>query len=185
MELSASNRKPLARSKELVVEELKDELLVYDLKSDHAHCLGVTAARVWRACDGNTSVEALAATLDLDSDTVARSLDELAACDLLDAGPELGAGWTRRELTVRVAKVGAAAAAVPLIVSVTAPSPAEAQTPTVEQCGGHLTHGCGECVLSGCCCCEQAGGEEKNCVPTQSCGAPGEFQTGHCSKTNA
>ena len=49
---SSRSKKPLARSEELVIEELGDELLVYDERTQRAHCLSATAARVWRACDG-------------------------------------------------------------------------------------------------------------------------------------
>ena len=38
---------PRARQDELVVEELQDETLVYDLKRHKARCLNRTAALVW------------------------------------------------------------------------------------------------------------------------------------------
>jgi hypothetical protein len=39
---------PRARRDELVVEELDDETLVYDLERHKARCLNHTAALVWR-----------------------------------------------------------------------------------------------------------------------------------------
>ena len=54
---------PRARQDELVVEELPDETLVYDLKRHKAHCLNRTSALVWQHCDGRTSVAAVAALL--------------------------------------------------------------------------------------------------------------------------
>src|SRR5829696_3089212 len=72
--------RPAARSEHLVVEELGDELLVYDLQLNRAHSLGDSAARVWRACDGKTMVDSLCAKTDLDADTVARALSELREC---------------------------------------------------------------------------------------------------------
>ena len=39
---------PRARQDELVVEELPDETLVYDLKRHKARCLNRTAALVWQ-----------------------------------------------------------------------------------------------------------------------------------------
>src|SRR3954463_10160017 len=93
--------KPLARSTELVVEELADELLVYDLRSDEAHCLGATAARVWRACDGENTVAALETELGLDAASVAKALEDLDRCALLQAAP---AGMTRRELNLKLTK---------------------------------------------------------------------------------
>lgn len=153
-------RLPRARSDDLVVEELGDELLVYDLTNDRAHSLSATAARVWRACDGSTTVEDLGAGHDLDPDTVRRSLDELGTCALLDSGIPSNGGATRRELTLRVAKVGAVAAAAPLIVSVLAPTPSQAATPPTEEFCQSINvtgHGCGECHKFGCCCCEPPG----------------------------
>ena len=47
--------KPLARSEGLVVEEVGDELLVADPLSSRAHSLNAFAARVWQACDGETT----------------------------------------------------------------------------------------------------------------------------------
>jgi DNA-binding MarR family transcriptional regulator len=148
---------PLARSQGLVVEELGEELLVYDLETDRAHSLYPEAAQVWRSCDGGTSVESLAARLELDAETVGRALDELEACDLLESAAPPAGGSTRRELTVRAVKAGALVAAAPLIVSVTAPSPASAVTPG--QCAGFSSTTCGQggpsvgCKGAGCCCC--------------------------------
>ena len=55
---------PRARQDELVVEELQDETLVYDLERHKARCLNRTAALVWRHCDGQTSVAEVAALLE-------------------------------------------------------------------------------------------------------------------------
>ena len=54
---------PRARQDELVVEELPDETLVYDLKRHEAHCLNRTSALAWRRCDGRTTVAEVAVLL--------------------------------------------------------------------------------------------------------------------------
>jgi hypothetical protein len=54
---------PHARTDQLVVSEVDDEVLVYDLARHKAHCLNRTTALVWRHCDGQTPVAALAARL--------------------------------------------------------------------------------------------------------------------------
>src|SRR5215213_9223849 len=92
-------RHPSARTADLLVEEFGDELLIYDQRSDQAHCLTPAASRVWRACDGSTSVQQLGSALDLDAATLARALEELEACELLDYGPATGV--TRREATTK------------------------------------------------------------------------------------
>lgn len=175
--------KPVARDTELAIEELGDELLVYDLRTDEAHCLGATAARVWRACDGDTTVEALERRLGLAKADVAKALEDLERCSLLVAPP---LGITRRELNLKVTKVGAAAASLPFIVSIAVPAIAAA-TPTVVQCRAGFTGGCGDCRLSGCCCCGPGGGTIKDCVPTATCGVvayPLAPLGSNCSKTN-
>jgi len=43
---------PQARSEDLVIQDIGDEVLVYDLTRHKAHCLNRTAALVWRKCDG-------------------------------------------------------------------------------------------------------------------------------------
>jgi hypothetical protein len=187
--------KPLARSDDLVVEELGDELLVYDVNVDRAHSLSAPAARVWRRCDGKTSVDALGAELGLDAETTARALDELDRCNLLDAGPELGAGHTRREATIKVAKIGGAVAAAPLIVSLGLPATAAATVP-IEVCANKLSHGCGiDCAphngsKCGCCCCQGTSdalrplvceGADKCCLPKTQCEAGAFGAGGFCS----
>lgn len=165
-------RMPLARQDRLIIEELGDELLIYDRATDLAHCLGASAARVWRACDGRTTGEGLSAALDLDPETVARALDELRSLQLLEAPQDALA--TRRELTIKVAKAGAAIALTPpLVVSIVAPAAAQSASeiarcravPTVQQ-------NCGQpCHQNCCCCCEPSAGL-KFCTPvgsTQGC----------------
>jgi len=185
--------KPIARSDDLVVEELDEQLLVYDVNVDRAHSLSAPAARVWRRCDGKTSADSLGAELDLDADTIARALDELDRCNLLDTGPELDAGHTRREATIKIAKVGGAVAAAPLIVSLGLPASASATlTVPIEVCANLLSHGCGiDCSphngsKCGCCCCQgtsdalrplACAGADKCCLPATQCRA-GAFGAG-------
>ena len=155
--------RPLARSQDLIVEELGDEILVYDKKAAQGHSLSPDAARVWRRCDGSTPIEGLANQLGLDVDRVIGAVDELAACDLLVAQPTLAGGRTRREATVRLAKIGAGVAAAPLIVSVLAPSAAMAVSRATclhfsGNCGGGGGGETGCKEVPGCCCCTAGGG---------------------------
>jgi hypothetical protein len=119
------NYRPRSREDELLVETLDDELLICDLRTDSAHVLNQTAARVWRACDGHRDVHALAQECGLDADTVRFSLDCLQKCDLLEATP----GVSRRVLIRRgaIATAGAGAA-LPVISSLALPTAAMAQS---------------------------------------------------------
>lgn len=48
---------PEARHSNIVVRELEDELLIYDLLIHKAYCLNQTSAMVYRLCDGKSSVQ--------------------------------------------------------------------------------------------------------------------------------
>src|SRR4051812_2097274 len=111
---------------DLIVQEVEDEVLVYDEFNGWAHCLNPELARIWRACDGKTSVHAIATELELDVDVVTAALAELDEQALLQPGytpPTAlsngnGDGTTRREFGVKAAKVGGAVAAGPAIYSI-------------------------------------------------------------------
>ena len=47
---------PVARKENLVIQEMPEEVLVYDMDTNKAHCLNRTAAFVWKSCDGKNSV---------------------------------------------------------------------------------------------------------------------------------
>ena len=182
-----AQRKPLARSDSLVVEELGDEVLVYDLDDDNVHCLTPMVARVWRAADGLKGVDRLAAELDLTGDEVSQALTELERCRLIETAPTLSlaanenGGYSRRDFGLRVAKVAAATASAPLIVSIAAPTAAQAQTPCVDL---PFTGNCGVCnQLTGsntvCCCCHNPSPFICTDSPEECCALPGAT---HCTE---
>ena len=122
-------RKPLARKDGLVIKELPDEVLVYDLDSDHAHCLNQTAAFVWQHCDGRNTTEQIARKLgqqfdcSVDEKIVWLALDRLARNHLLErqpVPPQEIQGMNRRAM---VRALGLAA--VPMVTSIVAPTPAQ------------------------------------------------------------
>ena len=53
--------RPRKRQEGLVVQELPEEMLVYDTDRHKAHCLGPVAAAVWEACNGRRSAAQIAA----------------------------------------------------------------------------------------------------------------------------
>jgi hypothetical protein len=119
---------PVARTESLIVKEVDGETLVYDLKTDKAHCLNDTAARVWKNCDGRNSVSEISEILSAESNTDVKdevvwlALDQLEKFKLLaeaPAKPGFLAGMTRRQM---VARLGIAAVALPAIVSIVAPT---------------------------------------------------------------
>ena len=114
-------------------EQLGDEASVYDWARAQVHALNPTAARVWRRCDGATSPDAIAAALRVETGVaeadavVELTLGHLARLHLLERGVEsrgVSPATTRRWLLGR----GVAAAMLPAIYSIAAPSPVEAQS---------------------------------------------------------
>ncbi len=124
-----SSQVPIARKEGLVIQETSDEVLVYDLTSNKAHCLNQTAAFVWKSCDGNKSISEITKLLENESGSVIHedliwlAIDQLNEKNLLkkEIATNFG-GRSRREV---IKKIGlAAVVALPLVVSLTAPTSA-------------------------------------------------------------
>ena len=127
----------LARQKDLVVQELPDELMLYDLKRHKAHCLNTTAALVWNHCNGRTTVAEMAALLEkevgspVDQEVVLYALDKLSKANLLEEQLDLPAanGLSRRRMMKRLG--AGAMVALPVVVSLVSPIAAQAVTVVV------------------------------------------------------
>jgi hypothetical protein len=111
--------RPDARTEALLTETVDDELLVYDLERDRAHCLTPAAAAVWRACDGERTPAQIARVAGLDEAVVAQALRELAEAHLLRAPARKKRGPSRRDVLV-------AAVVAPLVLSISVPAAAQA-----------------------------------------------------------
>ena len=158
MKADRPNQMPKARQEQLIVKELPDELLIYDLKHDQAHCLNETAALVWKNCDGRKTVDQLRELMEdnagspVPEEMVWLALDQLETFKLLDEAalkPAQFAGMNRRDL---VRRVGIAAIALPIILSIVSPT-AKAQ---------------GSCKANG-----QSCGSNNQCCSGRCCGSPG------------
>ncbi len=122
-----SSQVPVARKEGLVIQEMPDEVLVYDLDTNKAHCLNQTAAFVWKSCNGRNSVADITKLVGDDSgnavpeDLVWLAIDQLSEKNLL--ANDLKAnfnGSTRREV---IKKIGLAAViGIPIVASLTAPT---------------------------------------------------------------
>jgi hypothetical protein len=62
---------PLARTNNLLITQVGEEVIVYDRERDTAHCLNAMAARVWHYCDGQNTVEDIAKLLEEDLEIAA------------------------------------------------------------------------------------------------------------------
>jgi Coenzyme PQQ synthesis protein D (PqqD) len=160
-----------ARTEGLVVEEIGDELLVYDLDTDEAHSLDPVAAAIWRACDGTTTTADIAARLNLDEGAVQATLKHLGELNLLTGEARVVAVTHSRRAVLRRGLVAGAAGAVaiPVIRSIVAPATADA----ISVCqatipfGSPCAHNC-ECT-DGCCCDLPLGPGGLVCLEAASC----------------
>jgi hypothetical protein len=78
---------PKAKPDRLIVREIDGETLVYDRSRDAASCLNEFAAKVWRECDGETSVSEIAAALGEHERAVWLALHQLTKVVWVNAFP--------------------------------------------------------------------------------------------------
>ena len=120
-----TNPMPKAKTERLIVNVIDDETLVYDMGRHAATCLNEFAAKVWRRCDGTTSVAGIADALGEDERAVWLALHQLTKAQLLTEAiafpPDMSAAKSRREIGGRLG-LGAAA----FVTSIVAPMPAQA-----------------------------------------------------------
>ena len=121
--------KPVARRKDIVVQDLKGETLIYDLTTNKAFALNETAAGIWKYSDGQNSVETIAALLTDDlgnvvsEDMVMLAVEQLRQDNLLTAESK-NINFSRREALRRIGI--ASAVAIPVVTSLVAPKAAQA-----------------------------------------------------------
>jgi Coenzyme PQQ synthesis protein D (PqqD) len=130
-----SEIKPLARQSEVVTQEMGDEILIYDLKSDKAFALNTTSSIVWQYCDGKTSVSEIARKMseklseNVSEDLVWLTLDKLHQQKLLQKDTDFVTpfeGISRRKVIQRIGF--ASMIALPVIGNLVAPFAAQAQS---------------------------------------------------------
>ena len=147
---------PIARKTGIVIQEVPDELLVYDLDTNKAHCLNQTAALIWKSCDGSRSVTDIAKHVEslaggaVSDDFVWLAIDQLNENNLLDQALIADFnGLSRRDV---IKKIGLGTmVAVPIIASLVAPSSALAAQSclclNIAECGTQPT--CPQSACSG------------------------------------
>jgi hypothetical protein len=150
---------PRARRDGLVIQVLDDETLVYDLERDEAHCLNETAALVWQQCDGKTTDERMASLLQkqfqmqVDVDLVWLAVKQLRRFHLIEDGEgsiTKARSVSRRKLLLKYAP---AALALPVIISISAPTPAQVTSVCSQTTGRPLGCPCssnGQCASNFC-----------------------------------
>ena len=146
---------PQARRSGLIIQEVDGEVLIYDQVSNKAHCLNPTAAKVWKYCDGETTLTDACSALSRDLETpineklIWYAVDQFAKDQLLEKETIppafVIAGMNRRQM-VRTLGL-AAVVAVPLVTSIIAPTPAQAASCLAS---GAPCQGGGQCCSGTC-----------------------------------
>ena len=141
--MSCSDTFPSARHSPVVVVTLQDEILIYDVERAQASCLNPTAALVWKYADGKTSVADIAKKMSavlktsVDVRVVWYALEQLDKKHLLDRkvqAPMPYRQMSRRDFLTKAGIVGVAVA-IPVVIALTAPTPAMAATCAPTTCG--------------------------------------------------
>jgi hypothetical protein len=179
--------RPKARTEQLISERIGDELVIYDQRNNLAHCLSHDAVLVWEHCDGRLTEAEIALKLALAPEVVERAVAALEELCLLDEGSPAASGYSRRQATIRLARIGGAALVGPLVYSVDVGSAAAAASHLaagcpvtactgVTSCPGSTANGTNSTCASGRCYCStiNSSGTTQNqlrCAISSSCSA--------------
>jgi len=156
---------PFAKNKNIVIQEIADELLVYDLETNKAHNLNATAAMVWKLCDGKRSALEISDEMSkrlktlVSEELIALALNQLARDNLLENHNEDSFlnGLSRREVIKRIGF--GSLIALPIVSTLVAPEAAFAQSCTTNNTN---------CATNGECCslnCHNGSAGRTCCVP--------------------
>lgn len=124
-----------ARTREIVIQELENETLVYDLQTNKIVCLNQTSAIVWKHCNGKNSVAEIANILSVQMKTIVGeevvefAIEQLKKENLLERGDKIRLKISNLSRREAIRKIGLSSAIMlPIISSVIAPTVAEAQS---------------------------------------------------------
>ncbi len=131
---------PVARTEKLMIQEVGNEIVVYDQKNHASHSLNAMATRIWELCDGHNTIDDIAQllkeelNLPVDEDTDIRvliwlTLEELERFHLLKnyrTEPIADSNISRRKVVKTATILGgfAIGSMFPVVRSIIAPAPA-------------------------------------------------------------
>jgi hypothetical protein len=144
---------PLLRTANLVVKELPQEILIYDLQKNKAFCLNETARLIMDQCDGKTSVDEAAGYLhrklkaNVSEEMIWMVVEQLQNADFIEKDYEIPIQTTRVTRRKILQSAAALGIALPMITSLVAPTAAHAQSSCLQ-----IEEECNiEASPSGCC----------------------------------
>lgn len=168
---------PRSRQEDIVMQELLDEVLIYDMKTDKAFCLNQTSALIWQECDGNKSIQKITRSVSrklnvsIEEDFVRLALNDLIKENLIDNSRTTIPLLDTIERRALLKKIGLASiAALPVVSSIVAPRSIAAQSVatcarTTEICSLEITTAF-PCCNSTDQCLEASSTSEFRCFPS-------------------
>lgn len=124
-----------ARTREIVVQELENETLVYDLQTNKIVCLNQTSAIVWKHCNGKNSVAEIANILSVQmkiivgEEVVEFAIEQLKKENLLENSNEIFTNISKLSRREAIRRISLSSSAIlPIITFVVAPSSSQAQS---------------------------------------------------------
>lgn len=126
---------PVALTKDLVIQEAGEELLVYQLKNNKAFSLNETSAVVWQLCDGKRSILDIQNELlqnsksNVSLDLIWLTLFQLQREELIEDNKNVKEFFRNNSRRQVIKRVGfASLVALPVVASIVAPSATMAQS---------------------------------------------------------
>jgi hypothetical protein len=122
------SQNPVARKDGLIIQEMAGEVLVYDTAIHKAFCLNETAAAVWKHCDGNNSVDNIAASMreefkaEIPEDLVLMALGQLEKDHLLESFSAPMVSQITRRAAMRKIAAASVVMSLPVIASLAVPA---------------------------------------------------------------
>ena len=126
---------PKSRNKNVIVQEVSNDTLVYDLVTNKAVCLNETSASIWKLCNGTNTVREISEKMtsklkeSISEEYIWLALNQLKKEELIEENEGIEdkyQGLSRREI---IRKIGyGSMIALPIVSSVVAPTAASAQS---------------------------------------------------------
>ena len=160
---------PLPRKENLVIQESRNELLVYDMDTNRAICLNETSAMIWQKCDGVKSPWEIGKEMEkelkapISEDLVWFALEQLHKEKLLANDEDFTSRYKRLNRREVIRRLGlASVVSLPIVSSLVAPLALNAQSAVCVA----VMNGC-QCDMPG-----RTGGRGNPCT-TSGLGTPG------------
>lgn len=160
---------PKTRQDNVVIQELGQEILIYDLNDNKAFCLNETSAMIWQLCDGNRTVSQIAESVGrklnqpANAEIVWLALDQLKKENLVSVSEDdfkNSSDVSRREM---IKKAGLTSMiALPVVSSLVAPKAINASSHLCDSTSAACTAPTGR--PNDCCCQNGPQCQSGNCV---------------------